>query len=271
MILDLNNQGRIEPSVFSRVEIDTRVQQRLQAFRDVIHLSYMEGGPVGQIGVYIDPVDIQTTFDPENLHIQGVELTNYMKAPTYDARMPGAYRMYIGRVGHATPATLMLKDDDDADVLQIDFMDNGTYVNKTSVEVMHGSLTGKRVIVRFSTYETVTYDNLGNGMDVSYIGNATAALMTITRTGDQATRLQVAIDGATDGSIDLDIDLLQPEYGTIADLSQFINAQLGYRASINRFADPLSRVRPWIRWSMPTSSMWRPSPSATTGPAQQRR
>ena len=235
-------QSRIEPSVFSQVTVDTRIQQRLQAFRDVIFLSPFEGGPAGEIGVYIDPQSIREVFDPEGLHGSGVTLSDYMKAPTYDPRVPGAYRMYIGRVGKPTSAMLTLKDDatpTPADVLTLESKDKGTYTNKISVEIAPGTIVGLKFIQRFGISEVVTLDNLRNALDVSYYGNATAATMTITRTGDAATRLQTTLTGQTDGSINLDLDLTFEEWSSVSELSLYINAQNGYRASINPYAAPL--------------------------------
>lgn len=242
LIQTVGGQSRVEPSVFSQVTVDTRIQQRLQAFRDVIFLSPFEGGPAGVIQVMIDPQDIRETYDPEGLHGSGVTEIDYMKAPSYDPRTPGAYRMYIGRVGKPTPSFMELDDaatPTPEPVLALSSKDRGTYTNKISVEVAPGTILGLKFIQRFGTSEIVTFDNLRNALDVSYYGNATAATMTITRENEFAVRLQTQLTGATDGSIDLDLDLTFEEWQSVSDLAQYINAQNGYRASINAYATPL--------------------------------
>lgn len=242
LIQTIGGQSRVEPSVFSQVTVDTRIQQRLQAFRDVVFLSPFEGGPAGEIRVFIDPQDIRETYDPEGLRGSGVTLIDFTKAPTYDPRVPGAYREYIGRVGKPTAASLTLNDDaapTPNPVMVLTSKDKGTYVNKISVEIAPGTLVGRKVIQRFGTSEVVSLDNLRNALDVSYYGNATSALMTITRTADRAVRLETTLTGQTDGSINLDLDLTFEEWSTMSELALYINAQNGYRASINPYAAPL--------------------------------
>src|SRR4030095_2620768 len=62
---------------------------------------------------------------------------------------------------------------------------------------------------------------------------------TITRTGDRATRLQTTLTGASDGSINLDLDLTQDAFSTIQQLSTYLNGQNGYRSSIDRYGNAL--------------------------------
>jgi hypothetical protein len=180
-------------------------------------------------------------LDPQGTNGQGIQLADYARVPTYDARIPGAFRIYAARVGTPTAGTLTLQNDDTTpdDVMRVDSRDKGSYVNKISLEVMEGTVTGRRVIVRYGTEETVSYDNLRNAVNLAYIGNATAATLTITRQNDRAIRLQTTLTGATDGSVNLDIDLTAEEWNTIAELSQMLNAQNGYRASLNSYTDPM--------------------------------
>jgi hypothetical protein len=125
-----------------------------------------------------------------------------------------------------------------ADVLRLTSTDYGTYVNKLSVEIGTGTQTGKRITQRFRQ-EVLTLDNLGNAFNLAYTGNGTVGTMTITRVADRATRLQTALTSATDGSVSLDLDLTQDEFATIAQLVTYLNGQNGYRAVVNRYANPL--------------------------------
>lgn len=234
-------EQRVEPSVYSRVTVGTQVQQRVQAFRDVVLLSMFEGGPTEGLPIYTDPTEMHAELDPQGSNGQGIQLADYCRVPTFDPRIPGAFRIYAARVGKPTAGTLTLTNAEatPAPVMTVESRDKGSYVNKISLEVMEGTVVGRRVLVRYGTEETVSYDNLRNAFNLAYIGNATAATVTITRQNDQAVRLQTALTGATDGSVNLDIDLTAEEWNTIAELSQMLNAQNGYRASLNSYTDPM--------------------------------
>jgi hypothetical protein len=93
IVNDFFNTSHVEPSVFSRVEVDTRTQQRFVAQRDVIVLSIFEGGAPNTIQVFIDPRELQQAHDPQNLHIPGVDVVNYMKVPSFNPSIRGAYRL----------------------------------------------------------------------------------------------------------------------------------------------------------------------------------
>ena len=238
LVLDANSQPRISPSVSSRWVFDQGSTSRYVSQHDVILLSYMEGGPANQLVPYIALQDIRDTYDPESLGILGVDLASYLKTPSFDLNVRGAYRVYVIRLGQPTPATLTLLDDASAPVIQLDSLDAGTYANKVSVEVATGTVVGKRVTLRFRQ-ETSVMDNLRDGFHLAYTGNATAATLTITRTGDKAVRLQTTITGATDGSIAQDLDLTQEGFSTVQQLATYLNGQNGYRARLDRYGDPL--------------------------------
>src|SRR5215510_9278598 len=185
LILDVNGIPRTEPSVSSRWQFDTTSASRFIAQHDVILMSYMEGGPANELVPYIDLHELQAVYDPESLHILGADLASYLKSPSFDLNVRGAYRIYTIRLGQATPAALTLLDDASAAVLRLDSRDTGTYTNKLSVEVASGTVVGKRVTLRFRQ-ETQVLDNLRDAFHLAYTGNATVATLTITRTGDKA-------------------------------------------------------------------------------------
>jgi hypothetical protein len=238
LILDANSQPRISPSVSSRWTFDEGSTSRFVAQHDVILLGYMEGGPANELVPYITLQDIRDTYDPESLGILSVDLASYLKTPSFDLNVRGAYRIYVVRLGAPTGATLTLLDDASAPVLRLNSVDTGTYTNKISVEVASGTSVGKRVTLRFRQ-ETTVLDNLRDALHLAYTGNATAATLTITRTGDQAVRLQTTLTGATDGSIAQDLDLTQESFSTIQQLATYLNGQNGYRARVDRYGDPL--------------------------------
>ena len=242
VVRDFFNQARIEPSIFSQVTIDARVQQRFVAQRDVIVLSAFEGGPPHTILSFIDPREIQQVHDPQNLHISGVELINYMKVPSFDQRVRGAYRIYTDRVGTPTQSTITLVDALAANVMTLTSKDYGTQGNQLSVEVVPGSVVGRQLLLRFGALEVLVIDNLQDAFHIAYAGNGSACTLTITRTGDVATRLQTAVTSSTDGSVGLDIDLTLPDFATIQSLARYVNLQNGYRASLDPYTDPLLPV-----------------------------
>ena len=238
LILDAQGAPRIEPSVSARFSFDITSATRFLATHDVVLMSYMEGGEANTLVPYIDVQELQRVYDPENLGILGADLANYLKTPSHNPDTRGAYREYVLRLGQPTPATLTLLDGASSPVMTLASRDAGTYTNKISVEVGTGTVVGKRVTMRFRQ-ETTVLDNLQNAFHLAYTGNASTATMTITRTADHATRLQTALTGATDGSINLDLDLTQDAFGTIQQLVQYLAGQNGYRAAIDRYAAPL--------------------------------
>jgi hypothetical protein len=238
LILDANNVPRVEPSVSSRWTFDISSASRFVAQHDVILMSYMEGGAANQLVPFIDLHELQSTYDPENLHILGSDLASYLKTPSFDLNVRGAYRIYVLRLGQPSSASLTLLNNALAPVLLLTATDAGTYTNKLSAEVATGTSVGKRLTFRFRQ-ETTVLDNLQDAFHLAYTGNASAALLTITLTGDSSTRLQTTLTGATDGSINLDLDLTQDAFATIQQLVDYLNGQNGYRASVDRYGAPL--------------------------------
>jgi hypothetical protein len=238
LYVDVNSQPHIAPSVSSRWVFDTSSAQRFIAQQDVILLSWMEGGPANVLVPYIDLQQLRETYDPEGLHTLGVELADYLKTPSFDLNIRGAYRIWVARLGQPTSAQLILKDGALTNVLQLAWNDPGTSGNKASVVVGTGTTVGKRVTVRWRQ-ETTLLDNLQNAFHLAYTGNASVATLTITRTGDKAVRLQTTLTGASDGSIGLDLDLTQPTFSTVQALVLALNGQNGYRASMDRYGAAL--------------------------------
>src|SRR5262249_10587747 len=145
LILDANGVPRTEPSVSSRWTFDETSATRFIAQRDVIELSYMEGGPANQLVPYIDVQELQSVYDPENLQILEAVLASCPKAPSFDLNTRGAYRTYVLRLGQPTAASLILLDGAAAQVLTLTATDAGTYTNKLSVSVAAGTVVGKRL------------------------------------------------------------------------------------------------------------------------------
>lgn len=235
---DINNQPRTEPSVSSLWRFDISTATRYVTINDCILMSYMEGGPANALVPYLDLHSLQSTYDPENLGILGSDLASYLKTPSFDLNVRGAYRVYVIRLGQPSGASLTLLDGAALQVLQLTSKDAGTYANKNSVEVASGTVVGKRLTFRFRQ-ETVILNNLQNAFHLAYTGNAATGALTITRTGDVATRLQTTLSGASDGSIAMDLDLTQDAFSTIQQLVQYLNGQNGYRASIDPYGNAL--------------------------------
>ena len=238
LILDANSQPRVSPSVSSRWTFDEGSANRFVSTHDVVLLSYMEGGPANELVPHIDLHELQSIYDPENLHILGADLASYLKTPSFDLNTRGAYRLYVVRLGQPTSSALTLLDDALDPVLQLDARDAGTYTNTLSAEVASGTTVGKRVTLRFRQ-ETTVLDNLRDAFHLAYTGNGSAATLTITRTDDRAVQLQTTLTGATDGSIGLTLDLTQDAFATVQQLVTHLNGQNGYRARLDRYGDPL--------------------------------
>lgn len=236
--VNILNQPVVEPGVASLWNFDISTAQRFAAQSDMVLIGHFEGGPVGQMTPYVDGNQIPETYDPENLHILSTELSRYFYAPSLSGSYRGAYRTYVVRPEGPTPSSLTLQSSLPANVLALTSTDAGTGVNALSVEVATGSLAGKRVTIHFGS-DAFPLDNLQNTFHLAYTGNASAATLTITRTGDQAIRLQTALTAPTDGSIALDLDLTTDTFATVQQLVTYLNGLNGYRASLDPYGDPL--------------------------------
>lgn len=235
---DINSQVHIEPSVSVRTIFDQSTPKRFIAINDIIVPGAYEGGPTNTLVPYVNTLEIKRVYDPLNTHSLPTELIGYMDAPSGDLNVRGAYRVWPLRLGTATPASFTLQSSLPADVLRLTARDAGTYTNANSVEVASGTVTGKRITLRLNQ-EILVLDNLQNSLHISYVGNGTAATLTITRTGDAATRLQTTLTGASDGSIPLDLDLTSDQFATVQQVASYINTLNGYRASLDRYGASL--------------------------------
>lgn len=238
-VTDVNAQSRIEPGISSRVDVDITAQQQFLTFRDVILLSPMDDGVPATVAPYISLREIQADFDPLNLHISGVNLASYIKVPSFEQNIRGAYRIFVARVGIPTQATYILRDGAAASVATLTSRIWGTGGNQQSVIVGTGSVLGKRVTLQFDGAPPQVLDNLQPGIHLAYTGNGTTATLTILRAGDIATRLQTTLAGSTDGSVNLDIDLTSSSFPTVQSLVNYLNVQNGYRAALDGYVDAL--------------------------------
>jgi hypothetical protein len=235
---DILNQAHIEPSVSVRTVFDQSTPKRFIAINDIIVPGLYEGGPPNVMVPYVNTQELKRIYDPLNTHSLSTELIGYMDAPSGDLNVRGAYRIWPLRLGTPVAASLTLQSALPADVLLITARDAGAYTNANSVEVGSGTVVGKRLTLRLNQ-ELLVLDNLQNSLHLSYVGNGSAAGLTITRVADVATRLQTTLTGATDGSIALDLDLTIDQFATVQQLAAHINSLNGYRASLDRYGAPL--------------------------------
>jgi hypothetical protein len=236
--VNILNQPVVEPGVASLWNFDISTAQRFAAQSDIVLIGHFEGGPTGVMTPYVDGNQILEVYDPQNLHILATELSRYLYAPSLSGSYRGAYRTYVVRPEGPTPSSLTLQSSLPANVLVLTSTDAGTGANALSVEVATGSIAGKRVTIHFGL-SALALDNLQNILHLAYTGNASAALLTITRVGDVATRLQTALTTPTDGSISLDLDLTTDTFATVQQLATYLNGLNGYRATIDFYGDPL--------------------------------
>lgn len=241
---NLLGQPVVNPSVTSNWQFDSTTETRFVAQHDVILISAFEAGPANIVAPYVTAQEIRATYDPANTHSLPTELVSYLKSPSGDPNVRGAYRIFVVRIGQPTAAHLTLQSSAPANVLVYTAASEGTGPNGISLEVANGTLTGKRITRRFRE-QTLILDNLRTALALSYTGNATAATLTLTRTGEVTNRLQTVLTGASDGSIPLDLDLTTDQFATISQLATYINGQNGYSARVDTYAAPL----------MPTSGL----------------
>lgn len=238
VFVDNLNNSHIEPSISVRTIFDESTPKRFVAINDIIVPGAYEGGPANTMVPYVNTQQLKRVYDPLNTHSLSTELIGYMDVPSGDLNVRGAYRVWPLRLGNPQAAHFTLQSSLPADVLQLTAKDQGAYTNGNSVEVATGTVAGKRVTLRLGQ-ELLVLDNLQNSLHLGYVGNATTATLTITRTGDVATRLQTTLTGATDGSIGLDLDLTTDQFATVEQLATYVNSLNGYRASLDRYGAAL--------------------------------
>lgn len=111
--------------------------------------------------------------------------------------------------------------------------------NRIQFKVDDGAIAGtKKVTVhRWDTETMQVYDNLGAVLQVEYTGAMAFAGITVTRTGETATLLEIKV-GADAGTatVDISIDLTEERYATIEDVAKHINSISDYNVTYVSYA-----------------------------------
>jgi len=146
------------PQVAVKTDISGLTSTALAPGGIVAMIGSAEGGAPNLVTRFTDPVEATNTFRGGNL-LEAAQV----------AWQHGAQVIYMTRIGTADQATLTLVDGASADVLQVDSIDYGDYVNEIKVKVEDGSVSGKKVTVQL-------YDSLTNRTTVEVGDNLADAI-----------------------------------------------------------------------------------------------
>jgi len=153
-----------------------------------------------------------------------LDLMRLCWTPSTSPEVIGANYVDFIRVGVPKQSSLILTDGASA-VLVATSREYGKDSNNIRVKVEDGTAEGKKITVSKVDDEgrevINSYDNLINAFSILYTGSGTAATITITKTGDDATLLQTAVTAVTGDN--LNIDLTDPNYESISQVISFIN------------------------------------------------
>lgn len=234
---DLRGARRVEPSV----DVQTKagpVGGGLLANPFVpILLARFLYGPSDAVNEFSRLGDYETAHDPEGFRGAASEVGRFVWAPGFNRTdLPGPAKVRTVRVGAGSHTPVQayadLQSASPAAVIRITAIEGGTFGNGIRYKVAAGSSTGRKITLAYKDDPrwVVEGDNLGSLFALTYTGNASAAVTTVTRSGDLATRLQIALTGASDGSVSLDVDLTSPDFATCKQVFDYLNAQVGYDA-----------------------------------------
>lgn len=120
-VTDYNGRTRIEPSAWSKAELQKQLAVRLESLRDVVVLGEFNSGAPDTLYDYSDFAALKRDLDPDNLDEIGVRCCGRIKNPSPDVQ--GANKIRPIRVGDPTQATyamlngtvtVTVKDNDNA-------------------------------------------------------------------------------------------------------------------------------------------------------------
>lgn len=233
---DFRGVGRVEPSLDSLIVPGESAGSLITNPFVPLLLARFIAGPTDTISEHTRIDELEEMHDPEGVRDPASVIGRMAFRPGFNSNdLPGATKVRTLRVGAGehvpTPAYLDLQSAAPAAVLRLTSIDKGTPVNKFRAKITAATTgSGRKIQIAYKDNPTwvVSGDNLGDLFSLAYDGNASAATVTLTRSGDAATRLQIDLTGASDGSVDQDIDLTSTDFSTVKSVMDFLNRQIGF-------------------------------------------
>jgi hypothetical protein len=188
-----NGQQVIKPGVYSKIDTSALTPIEYGSTSRIAFIGTSIGGPpvsatmnnpsnaVGPVVWLNDPLQAKNI-------LKGGDLLNASKfAWNPSPTSKGADLIAFVRVNPATQAKLTLNDSNGQPSILLTSEDYGAWTNNIQVKIMNGTTSGKAISIVCYPYNIIegglgtNADNLGNAFSVQYIGNATSATMTITK------------------------------------------------------------------------------------------
>lgn len=174
---DLFNQPRTEPHVSGFVQLDTTEPAQSDPVNDLVILSPFRSGKPGVLVTHRSILSIANLHDPGNNEDQGVALARMAKDAFSDRDVFGAGVIRTLRVDPATNAACLLKASA-VDLIRIARNDYGSHTNGPGVTVGAGTHVGKKITLN-EPLGRIVGDDLGECLHIQYVGNGSAATLTI--------------------------------------------------------------------------------------------
>lgn len=151
--------------------------------------------------------------------------------PSKQSGIGGSSIIKVYKTNASTQASAMVKKSA-SNIYQIKDKAWGLEGNDLSIVVAAGS-SGNQKLVSIAkvgdTTESLGENSATQIMNIRYVGDGSAATMTISGASQQAKTLVTSLTGQTDGSLDLNIPLKNYTMKTLVD---YINSQTGYSANL---------------------------------------
>lgn len=221
-----------KPGAYSRSKVDNSAGAPLRA-TDILMLvgESSKGAPGSSTGVL--------TFAAERLDSlvemfgEGplVDCAIAAARPSKQSGIGGASVIKVYKTNASTQASAMVKKST-SDIYQIKDKAWGLEGNDLSIVVAAGSSGNQKLISIAKVGDTT--ESLGENaatqiLNIRYVGDGSAATMTISGASQQGKTLVTSLTGQTDGSLNLNIALKNYTMKTLVD---YINSQVGYSANL---------------------------------------
>jgi len=173
---------RTEPSVTVYTEVQTVEPIRQDRVNDLIILSDFPGGKPLDNKLWANLSSLAGYHDPLKSGARGVALARVAKSAFADEGVFGAAAIRTVRVNSATQSTRMLKAGS-TDLLELRTSDYGNHTRRARSRLSAGTraLTKKLVFADDNPARTFTGDNLGELLQLQYVGAGSAAVMSLLR------------------------------------------------------------------------------------------
>lgn len=174
---DLFQQRRIEPHISTAMQLEVTEPPEADLVNVLAILSPFRSGQPLKLVTHRSLTSIQNLHDPGFNEDQGVALARMAADPFSDDDVFGAGTIATLRVDPATNAKTRIKAGA-VDLIEVARADYGSHTNGPGVTVGSGTHVGKKITLS-DPLRSIVGDDLGQLLTVQYVGNGTAATLTL--------------------------------------------------------------------------------------------